>query len=105
MMDSGGLGGGLDSTTLMLQTRLHLLNSSLQDAEQREANVEEAQRLRHQRHVATLHHLVSQVEAALGKVREGSYGKCDACGQEIPTSDLSHEPASTLCNACRGHQG
>jgi RNA polymerase-binding transcription factor DksA len=103
MMAGGGLGGGLDSTTLMLQERLSLLNDSLENAEQRESQVEEAQRLRHQRHVASLRHLSGQVRAALEKIHEGSYGRCDACGGEIPSPELAQEPATTLCPACRGH--
>ncbi len=102
MMGGGGLGGGLDSTSLMLQERLSLLNDSLQDAEQRESQVEEAQRLRHQRHVASLRHLSVQVRAALDKIHEGSYGSCDACGGEIPPSELAREPATTLCPVCGG---
>lgn len=103
MIAGGGLGGGLGATSLMLQERLSLLNESLQGAEQREAQVEEAQRLRHQRHVAALRHLTGQVKAALEKIEEGTYGRCDACGREIPKGELTPEPATTLCPPCRGH--
>ncbi len=102
MMEGGGLGGGLDSTGLMLQERLSLLNASLQDAEQRESQVEEAERLRHQRHMASLRHLTGQLKAALEKVRDGSYGSCDSCGASIPKEELDHDPATTLCPSCQG---
>ncbi len=100
----GGFGGGVGSGEAMLGERLGNLNASLQQAEAKESLVEEAERMRHQRHVAAIHRLVAQVEAALGKVRDGSYGKCDACGGEITRSELDHEPATTLCASCRGHQ-
>ena len=103
MQDMSGFGGGIDPTEARLRMRLDMLNDSLQRAEAREALVEEAKRIQHQRHVAGLHRLVAQVEAALGKAREGSYGKCDSCGQDIASQDLAHEPASTLCASCRGH--
>lgn len=100
----GGFGGGVGSGEAMLGERLSNLNASLEQAEAKEALVEAAERMRHERHVAALHRLVAQVEAALGKVRDGSYGKCDACGGEITRSELEHEPATTLCASCRKHQ-
>ena len=102
-MEGGCLGGGLDATSFMLQEPHSLLNDSLQGAAQREAQVEEAQRLRHQRHVAALRHLTGQVMAALGRMEEGTCGRCDALGRDILKGELNREPATTLCSPCRGH--
>lgn len=97
-----GVGGGGLGMAPLLESQLDSLNSMLAAAEVRESQVEEAERLQHQRHVKALHHLVAQVEAALEKVRDGSYGRCDACGSEIGPEDLKSHPATTLCRKCRG---
>ncbi|MEI6528369.1 MAG: TraR/DksA C4-type zinc finger protein [bacterium] len=39
------------------------------------------------------------VEKALDKISEGTYGKCDACGEEIPEARLEANPAATTCMA------
>ncbi len=98
-----GLGGVTDPTG-MLASRLDILNASLTEAAERAPLIEEARRLQHDRHMAALHRVISQVEAALGKVRDGSYGSCDACGHDIPAHELATEPATTLCGSCRGHE-
>jgi DnaK suppressor protein len=79
------------------------IQNQLDEAERRGPVVDEALRLRHQRHVASLHRMLSQIEAALGKVHDGTYGTCDGCRNPIPASELAHEPATTLCGDCRGH--
>jgi len=38
-----------------------------------------------------------QVEAALGKIEAGTYGKCNACGKEIPEARLEANPAALTC--------
>jgi RNA polymerase-binding protein DksA len=40
---------------------------------------------------------LAQVEAALGRMREGSYGFCAVCGREIPVTRLDAVPWTTLC--------
>ncbi len=37
------------------------------------------------------------VEAALARIDDGSYGKCTACGKEIPAERLEAVPWATLC--------
>jgi RNA polymerase-binding transcription factor DksA len=37
------------------------------------------------------------VEAALGKIEAGTYGKCNICGEEIPEGRLEANPASLTC--------
>lgn len=97
-----GVGGGGLGMAPALENQLEILNSALEAAERRESQVEEAERVRHLRHMRTLQHMVGQVEAALEKVRDGSYGRCDACGAEIDGADLKTHPATTLCRKCRG---
>lgn len=40
---------------------------------------------------------LANVEKALGKIEEGSYGKCDVCEEEIDEDRLDANPASTTC--------
>jgi DnaK suppressor protein len=41
-----------------------------------------------------------QLQRALAKLDEGTYGLCDACGEPIPAKRLEARPDSTLCVAC-----
>ncbi|MGI9197753.1 MAG: TraR/DksA family transcriptional regulator [Candidatus Nanopelagicales bacterium] len=41
-----------------------------------------------------------EVERALAKVDEGTYGLCDSCGAEIPEGRLEIHPWATLCVPC-----
>ena len=45
-----------------------------------------------------------ELEAALQRMEEGTYGVCEACGQAIETERLAALPIATLCIAC-AHQG
>jgi DnaK suppressor protein len=53
----------------------------------------------------TLVHLLEenreQVEHALERVREGSYGICEACARRIPAERLKYQPAATRCVECQ----
>src|SRR3712207_179449 len=40
---------------------------------------------------------LARVERALAKLREGTYGVCDACGGEIDPRRLRAAPESTVC--------
>jgi RNA polymerase-binding protein DksA len=42
-------------------------------------------------------HLLEQVDRALEKIEEGTYGLCDRCGQPIEESRLQAMPEATLC--------
>lgn len=42
----------------------------------------------------------ARVERALEKLREGSYGRCDRCGEPISTARLGAAPESVLCIDC-----
>jgi DnaK suppressor protein len=42
------------------------------------------------------------VERALEKVDDGSYGVCDSCGAPIPVDRLGAIPWAVLCVACAG---
>lgn len=38
-----------------------------------------------------------QVELALSKIKDNTYGKCTVCGEEIPEKRLDANPAATTC--------
>jgi len=48
----------------------------------------------------SLEAIETQLERALEKLDEGTYGICDNCGAEIPEGRLKIRPESTLCVEC-----
>jgi DnaK suppressor protein len=46
-----------------------------------------------------------EVVAALRRFDAGTYGKCERCGNEIPTERLEAIPAARLCVACKQATG
>lgn len=49
----------------------------------------------------TLEGMLHDVERALQRIAEGSYGKCKYCGQEIDERRLRARPESGSCVACK----
>lgn len=45
----------------------------------------------------TLRETLEEVERALGKLDDGSYGKCEECGEEIAAARLEAMPAARYC--------
>ena len=43
---------------------------------------------------------VRQIDAALGRIEEGSYGVCMKCGEEISEARLEALPATPFCKNC-----
>lgn len=48
----------------------------------------------------TLEARLAKIDRALTKIDEGTYGRCDACGQAIAPGRLEAAPESTLCVQC-----
>ena len=44
---------------------------------------------------------LADVEAALARINDGSYGECVDCGVEIPYARLAAYPAAKRCVACQ----
>lgn len=44
---------------------------------------------------------ITQVERALERLDEGSYGWCERCGDAIPVERLAAFPSATLCVRCK----
>lgn len=54
--------------------------------------------------IAQLNHeaqTLRQVDAALGRIADASYGRCAGCGEAIAPARLLAEPSAALCLACQ----
>lgn len=51
--------------------------------------------------VETLKGQLDEVDKALERIEEGTYGQCAQCGKEIPPARLEARPESTLCIDCK----
>ena len=47
--------------------------------------------------------LLGEVEDALRRIADGSYGICLHCGEPIDLARLRAQPAASLCFSCQGH--
>lgn len=45
--------------------------------------------------------LLDQVERALGKIADGTYGVCESCGKSIEAARLKALPHASLCISCK----
>lgn len=45
--------------------------------------------------------VLEQIESALERIEEGSYGTCERCGKPINPERLDALPYATLCIACQ----
>lgn len=45
--------------------------------------------------------LLAQIERALGRIEDGSYGICESCGQPIGKARLQAFPRAVLCVSCK----
>lgn len=48
--------------------------------------------------------LITKIEEALVRIDDGSYGKCEECGNEIGFPRLKARPVTTLCFECKSSQ-
>lgn len=51
--------------------------------------------------VETLKSRLDEVDAALGKLADGTFGICSTCGKEIEQDRLLHRPTSIKCVSCK----
>ncbi|MGO8873276.1 MAG: TraR/DksA family transcriptional regulator [Acidimicrobiales bacterium] len=45
-------------------------------------------------------HLLDQVERALSRLDDGTYGSCESCGSPIDDAVLAEAPTEQRCGAC-----
>jgi DnaK suppressor protein len=46
-------------------------------------------------------HLIKKINAALAKIEEGTFGICEACGEEISIARLKARPVASHCIQCK----
>lgn len=70
-----------------------------------DGEADEAEELENQLSVGdTLRERLNQVDEALEKIENGTYGICEECGNEIDEKVLQAAPESILCAECKkGH--
>jgi RNA polymerase-binding transcription factor len=49
-------------------------------------------------------HLLAEIDAALKRIEDGTYGICTNCDGQIPGERLEALPRATLCIGCQRHQ-
>ncbi|HEY4237299.1 MAG TPA: TraR/DksA C4-type zinc finger protein [Gaiellaceae bacterium] len=45
--------------------------------------------------------VISEIDAALERIEDGTYGTCSNCGEEIPAARLEANPWASLCIDCK----
>ena len=48
--------------------------------------------------------ILDQVEAAIYRIEDGGYGRCEECGMEIPATRLNAIPYAVECVQCASEQ-
>jgi RNA polymerase-binding protein DksA len=49
-------------------------------------------------------HVLTEIDAALKRIADGTYGQCTNCGTQIPEERLEARPYVTLCIDCQRHR-
>ena len=50
--------------------------------------------------VGSVDHVLDEVEHALDRLDDGSYGQCESCGAPIDDTRLADEPVARECSGC-----
>jgi DnaK suppressor protein len=66
-------------------------------ADSAQATMERSEMLSMIEQLQTTH---AQITGALKRMDEGTYGKCERCGREIPIERLEARPTASLCVSC-----
>ncbi|MBW1882028.1 MAG: RNA polymerase-binding protein DksA [Deltaproteobacteria bacterium] len=48
--------------------------------------------------------LIGKIEQALTKIRDGVYGECESCGEQIGLKRIEARPVAELCIDCKAEQ-
>jgi DnaK suppressor protein len=54
--------------------------------------------------IATTRESLEQLQAALTRISEGRYGKCEDCGEAIPQERLEIRPQARFCVPCQSRR-
>ena len=103
---------GHRDTLLLLRARLtgdinHLVNAALNDenvvrmpSDMADIGTEAFEQELNLDLMGNNHEVLEQVEAALVRIEDGSFGRCEACSRSIPKARLDAVPYAALCIKC-----
>ncbi|HLO20273.1 MAG TPA: TraR/DksA family transcriptional regulator [Sphingomicrobium sp.] len=103
MPDLAAARANLEASLAELEARLANISSDLSEpadpdwAEQAVAQ-EDDEALQHQE--ALVEQEIASVKRALGRIKDGTYGTCVRCGEEIAPERLEARPEAALCIDC-----
>jgi RNA polymerase-binding protein DksA len=61
---------------------------------------------RRDRHMSdAANHVVVEIDRALERIENGTYGSCEWCGKPVGDERLAALPYAALCIACQSQQG
>jgi RNA polymerase-binding transcription factor DksA len=88
-----------------LQRDEEVLMASARSGEDRPRNETESNVIASDRHLVAqltgrIAESLQEVEAALARIEEGTYGVCTGCGQPIPPARLEVRPRTATCVGC-----
>ena len=49
-------------------------------------------------------YLLKKIDIALAKIKDGTYGECESCGEQIGVARLTARPVAQLCIDCKTEQ-
>jgi DnaK suppressor protein len=93
----------LEDTKISLEAEIKNLETPIDvgDFPGEDDNADESTATFNQRSEATpLREVLTNVESAISKIEEGTYGICENCGQEISQDLLDIAPEAKLCQSC-----
>ena len=96
--------GTLDRLTGLERELAAIIESSYSTATDDEHDPEGATLAFERQHVAALvsqaRQQLAQIDAAMLRLAEGTYGRCESCGRPISAARLAARPMTTLCINC-----
>ena len=93
----------LQATLAELEARLTYISRDLSeppspDWEELAVEKEDDEALEHQAGLVQCE--IASVQRALGRIEDGTYGRCVRCGEEIASERLEARPEAALCISC-----
>ncbi|HKL56669.1 MAG TPA: TraR/DksA C4-type zinc finger protein [Roseovarius sp.] len=103
MLDTSTYREALLQRLKQLDTRLHAIEAELdapksRDWEELAVEREGEEVLEQLGHSGEIE--IARIRAALGRLRDGSYGICASCGEQIAADRLDILPETPVCRAC-----
>ncbi len=96
-LDGLRIGAGLDQTQGESLSEL-----STYDNHPADLGTETWQREQRMGTAVTLSRQLDDIEAALARLRDGTYGRCERCGRPIARERLEVRPEASMCVTCQG---